>query len=266
MGAFGYADDIILMSPTKQSMENMLRIAKQFSLDCDITFNKDKTKLLVFSNVKDAIDVNQYVIFDEMKIMPSEKELHLGNIVGKNDEKEMVVKGISDFYKKFNYMYVRFNICGTKVKYKLFKSLCMSLYGMVLWELSGTCIYSFYCAWRKCIRKLFNLPYRTRSHLLPYICNDDNNKIQVYKRFQKFSDSIINSNNICVSMCAKLSECGSQSTVSDNMVEIKNYNFNVDKNVEYACIGQLICDIIDNEVNLSQDEKLNILQHVCTDE
>ena len=46
MGAFAYADDIILLAPTKQSMHGMLKLANMFSKEYDIKFNELKSKLI----------------------------------------------------------------------------------------------------------------------------------------------------------------------------------------------------------------------------
>ena len=49
MGAFAYADDIILLAPTKQSMHDMLKLANMFSKDYYIKFYELKSKLIVFN-------------------------------------------------------------------------------------------------------------------------------------------------------------------------------------------------------------------------
>ena len=48
MGAFGYADDTILLAPCKKSLCVLLNICKQFSLVFQVNFNSSKTKLIVF--------------------------------------------------------------------------------------------------------------------------------------------------------------------------------------------------------------------------
>ena len=50
MGAFRYADDIILLAPCKKSICVLLDLCKQFSLDFQVNFNSSKSKLIVFFN------------------------------------------------------------------------------------------------------------------------------------------------------------------------------------------------------------------------
>ena len=52
-GAFGYADDIALISPSIYSLKKMIRICESYAAKYYITFNPSKSKLLCF-NVKSS--------------------------------------------------------------------------------------------------------------------------------------------------------------------------------------------------------------------
>ena len=49
--AFGYADDIALISPTIYSLKNMLKVCESFAIDYHITFNTIKSKLILHMQV-----------------------------------------------------------------------------------------------------------------------------------------------------------------------------------------------------------------------
>ena len=51
-----YADDAVLLSPTVDALENMLKICERYSVDFSIKFNNYKYKLFVFS--KNSTDDN----------------------------------------------------------------------------------------------------------------------------------------------------------------------------------------------------------------
>ena len=93
----------------------------------------------------------------------------------------------------------------------------MSLYGCVLWDFNCKQIQHFYIAWRKSIRYLLCLPYRTHSVLLPLICDDYPVHIQLCKRFVKFSKNILNHSNTIISLCGKLAILGSNSSVCSSL-------------------------------------------------
>ena len=67
-----------------------------------------------------------------------------------------------------------------EIKYKLFKTYSMPLYGCVLWDHSSQCMEKLYVTWRKCVRKILNVPYNAHSVLLSIICNDLNIDCQLY--------------------------------------------------------------------------------------
>ena len=101
--------------------------------------------------------------------------------------------------------------------YKLFKSFCMSLYGSVLWDFTSKVMDRFYTAWRKSIRYIIRLPYRTHSVLLALIVDDLPVNVQLYKRFMKFIRNVVNHENKVIALCSKLAIHGSNSSVCKNI-------------------------------------------------
>ena len=75
-GAFGYADDIILLAPSKSALNRMLDIANDYAVSHDIIFNASKCKYLVFGdNLSQAYSIK----FNNVIISASTWEKHLGN-------------------------------------------------------------------------------------------------------------------------------------------------------------------------------------------
>ena len=64
-----------------------------------------------------------------------------------------------------------FGKLSSPVKAWLFHSYCTSYYGCVLWDLSYSAVDDFCIAWRKGIRRIFNLPHQTHGDLLPLLCD-----------------------------------------------------------------------------------------------
>ena len=48
VGAFGYADDLILLSPSLTGLMNMIKICEDYACEHDILFNGKKSKYLIF--------------------------------------------------------------------------------------------------------------------------------------------------------------------------------------------------------------------------
>ena len=105
----------------------------------------------------------------------------------------------------------------------------MPLYGSQLWDLDCKYVNRFYVAWRKAIRKLFNVPYTTHCSLLPLLCDDFNVNIQIKRRTISFLNSLSNSKNSLLKMCYNMSIFGIQSSLS-NSISLLSYHFRTERN------------------------------------
>ena len=137
-------------------------------------------------------------------------EQHLGNWFGPGLLDEHFKAAINaDMCNRT--MLATFRKCNYTVKYKLFKSFCTAMYGSSLWDLSDKKVECVYTAWRKCLRRLLDVPPTTHCDLLPIICDDKSFDLQIHKRFLGFFEKAVSSTNSCVSLCAKLALNGSRS-------------------------------------------------------
>ena len=91
------------------------------------------------------------------------------------------------------------------VKTRLFHSYCTSYYGCVLWDLSCSAVDDFCIAWKKNIRRIFNLPYQTRSYLLPLLCDCLPVYDELCLRFVNFVHSCMAHQSHLVSFIARYS-------------------------------------------------------------
>jgi hypothetical protein len=115
-----------------------------------------------------------------------------------------------------------FKFSPVDVLYRLFKTYCMPLYGCQLLDLADPSTDRLFVTWRKCIRSILRLPYRTHSNLLPYICDDCSAHNQICSRFIKFFRSLTLSNNTLISTCSMLALQGSTSRVSNSLSYISH--------------------------------------------
>ena len=122
-----------------------------------------------------------------------------------------------ELFTNLNHILAVFGNSTYKVKYRLFKSFCMPLYGCVLWDYTCKDIERNFISWKKCIRKLLFLPQRTHCNLLPLLVDDIPVESQLYKRVLKFVAGLIDSNNIYSNLCVKLALNGSGSKMCKNI-------------------------------------------------
>jgi hypothetical protein len=221
-GAFAYADDVILLAPTKTSLYKMIDIANAYSKEFDITFNPGKTKYLIYNN-QNAGQGNIKFGNKILQDLPHAK--HLGNVIGPEVKDGNIKKCIIDLLVRTNVTLAQFKQASSMARYKLFKSFCMSVYGSSLWDFSEKMVESFYVAWRKCVRKVWRLPPRTHNSLLSLICEDEPIDVQLHRRFFKFFRCAMKSCNYNVSICARLVVEGSRSATCNSLNFIcRKYN------------------------------------------
>ena len=91
-GAFGYADDVTLLAPTRQGLQVMLDICEEFSSSHSMLFSTDpvpaksKTKCLFFSRKRSSEQVmNVTLNGDTLPWVTTAK--HLGNQLSSKDDK-----------------------------------------------------------------------------------------------------------------------------------------------------------------------------------
>ena len=284
-GVFGYADDIILLSPSVHSLNSMYKVCKEFGLKYDIIFNPQKSKVMVFGK-----DIEGLCI-DNNYVKCSQNEKHVGHLIGPQLSNKDITCKSNELMMNTNHIMSVFGNASLEVKYQLFKSFCMPLYGSVLWDYSRSGVDSFFVTWRKCIRRLLNIPYNTHNHLLPLICNDLPVECQLYKRIFKFVLSLSRSENIYNNLSLNLALNGSGSRmcnslnylchkyclVKSNFTSIRLYAFvkkmrqtcnrSVDNNsVLYANVARDMLFFINaKQFNFfSHNEILDILKFVCT--
>ena len=194
VGALAYADDVTLLGPTLTSIKLMLNVVKTFGARYDVMFNASKTKLTKFGNRNDIS--KEFVEFNDNCIRCESSACHLGNNIGFNMERDNLSKSINEFVSKITRIKASFSYADTDVLYKLLKSYCMPLYGCALWDFSKKYVSRFFITWRKSVRYLLNLPYKTHSRLLSRIVGDKAIEAQLHCRFVKYLVSLHESDNV----------------------------------------------------------------------
>ena len=215
-GALAYADDIILLAPTRQAVQCMLDICDRFGEEFNVIFNPDKSKRIIFSNSPPPTNVAD-VVLSGKHIPVVKTDIHLGNPIGSSICDFQINRMVNDLNWRTNVLLYQFKHVFHKTKYFLFNKLCLSLYGSPLLNMCSKSADRLYVTWRKCVRRVLNLPSRTHSNYIPTICDDVSLSIKIQRRFLKFIYSIISSDNDLIRMCANIVVNGSSSNVCCNL-------------------------------------------------
>ena len=188
---------------------------------------------------------------------------------------------LNDIYVKTNILKCNFYNVDTASKIQLFKSHCMSLYGCELWSLHDPFINKLEISWKKSIRSLLNLPYRTRSVLLPYIIESLPLFSVIENRQFNFLARGLNHSNDFINFIFKNSIMSNTSFVTRNVNKIiskhklsyydiftdRKFRFSIDNFNDYWRINMIKEILYIRDFNLydflNSHEIGNLLHYIC---
>ena len=277
-GALAYADDVLLLCPSISALKILLSICEIYSNDYNFIFNAGKSRFLSFGDkCVDNIDLS----LQGNSIPYTSSESHLGHLIGSDPDilARSVKQTSCDMYSKLNLLLRQFNMADCDVIYFLFKSYCVSAYGSQLWDFESAKVKDFFTSWRKCVRRIYNLPCRTHSCLLSSICCDRNIDVQLHNRCLNFVSTALHSKNVCVSLLCKIALSGSRSAVC-NSINYICHQYSVTKYhlLEKQCTRHLVepvisigakrnAECIRDFINLRSSEQCddidNIIEFLC---
>jgi hypothetical protein len=174
VGALAYADDLVLLAPSANAMRRMLRICEDYAVQFNVVFNGSKSKCLICPPTGTSKHVTQ-TCFPSFSIGTQSIEYvakwpHLGHIITSEciDTDDILAAKVR-LIGQINKVLYNFRKVDCQTKTRLVKAYCTSFYGAELWDLSQNNIESICTAWRKGIRRIWQLPNTTHSALIPYL-------------------------------------------------------------------------------------------------
>ena len=284
--AFMYADDIIILSPTLSAMSKLVLICEGYAKEYFLIFNLDKCYLLIFSDNTHYIINNINIRINGVLVKTVDTERHLGNNLSTKRNIFEFKDVIVDMKARTNSIINNFSNISFNSKIMLFNSQCLSLYGAQLWNLRDPDIDVLGVTWRKCVRYLLGLPYRTSSYILPLLMKTLNIKDIIMERQLNFYVNMYNHSSVFINGYIKNSLLSQSSYSVSNINAIAN-RYDIAHNeifhLKKASIKRLIqrqqpaedwrCNVIrevlhclDGQMHtcLGKEELKDVLTDVCT--
>ncbi len=202
-GALAYADDVTLLCPTIDGLRSMLKTLEEFGEEYKMKINANKTKCILFTKRKVANMPTLTVAGQEIQWVNSFR--HLGATVSAdlNDTVDIEQKR-NHFIRQANYVNHAFGVSPAWVKSRLIQTYATSLYGSQAWKLDNLALDRMRTAWNIVQRRVWRLPWRAHSVLLPAVSTQSNLLQQIYKRTKTFIRHMEMSKNRLVAKVANL--------------------------------------------------------------
>ena len=180
---------LVLCHPVSKALQNMIQHAEDYSKCYWITFNGAKCQLLNFTAKKTKDNPPVTVHIGAETVACKSSAVHLGHQVYSDPTQDDQDNIIKSFNRQFNMFRAKFQWVPPGVKIKLFTSYCCSFYGIQLCDLGS--LQRFHVTYRKSIRLLLGLPYRTHCRLIPLIMKTLCSVHMCRKRFVKYAHACL---------------------------------------------------------------------------
>ena len=191
-GAYGYADDIALISPSIYGLKKMISVCELYASNYHITFNPIKTKMICFSVSPENVPPI-YVNGKSTSIVNN--DIHLGNYISSDVHDRNMMKNVCDLYQRSNSVLADFYVCDSETLDSIHMSFCLHMYGCELWNLSNGNSDKYKIAWRKIKRRIWKLPPLAHNTIVHSLTSDFN--VLLENRILKFIHNALNHNSVC---------------------------------------------------------------------
>ena len=208
IGALGYADDVTLLSPSRQGLQIMLTVCEQWAKKHSMQFSTDpipsksKSKCLFFSRNRSVNKVENLVL-NGNKLPWVSSAKHLGNHLSTKIDFSFAIPDMSSdlrskrgiFFNKVHELIQQFGQLDPKLIVKLLSVYGTSLYGSSLWKLNSEDFNKLCRSWNTAMKIIWNLPHNTHTRLLESLSPVSHLKSVLAGRYIGFVQSLSATSN-----------------------------------------------------------------------
>ena len=197
LGAFGYADDVILLSPSRESLQLMLNICEEFATEHSMQFSTDpvpaksKTKCLHFTKRNREV---KPLILNDNDLPWVERASHLGNtLTTKITQNPLGMDTSSDllqkraiFFQKVHELKQAYGFYNPDIILEIINIFGCSFYGSPLWTLNSEEHKKLNRSWNTVIKMVWDLPFATHKRFLESLTNIPHIQSMLHGRYVGF--------------------------------------------------------------------------------
>ena len=213
LGAFGYADDVILLAPSRQALQIMLTICEDFASTHSMQFSTDpnpsksKTKCMLFSRDTTADQVMNVKLNGDM--LPwVDTAKHLGNHLSSRlnfscfspETKTDLLQKRAIFFDRVHQVHQQFGQYHPKLVLNLISIYSTALYGSNLWQICSEEHFKLNRSWNTAVKIVWDLPHPTHKRFLESICPVPHLESVLTGRYVSFVQSLVKSDKSLLRM------------------------------------------------------------------
>ena len=264
-GGHGYADDLLLLCPSRAGLQEMVDIAAKYAKEHKIQFSTDpkpeksKTKGMVFS--RKPLDFKPAPIFLSGNALPWVEEAKYlgGKLTGIVDgfQQDVRIKR-ARFIERNCELNQEFYLAHPEIKCKLNHIYNSSFPGSILWDLTAKNTMQIINSWSVSVRHMWDLPVNSHRDFIESL-GGTHAKVMLVCRYVNFVQSVQKSSKKAVLFL--FNRCRN----NVNTVTGKNINY-IEKETRSSILTIKSSDIKKNykfcEMKVEDDWKVNIVKEI----
>ena len=263
VGVIVYADDIVLLSPTIDGLQEMVSTCQQYAKSHNLSFSthdnpkKSKTKCMAFLKKKRTL---RNITLADKKLPWISSIKHLGTTI--TDDLNMnrdALEKRAQYVAKNNELMQEFHYAHPTTKVMVNNIFNTHFYGSPLWDLFSPSFVKLQKTWNVSHRIMFSLPRETHKYLIEPLSGQTHIVFSIWKRFIKFIRNITKSTKSVLRNIFRLVKFDCRSVTGRNlrnvMLSSKQDVYN-EADLKLDLTKMIYCKIPDNElwrVSLIQD-------------
>ena len=173
VGACGYADDLILMAPSRDVLQNMLNVCQSYAIEHNLEFSTDpvptksKSKCIYFCGRLSRVTYPDPLELAGKKLPWVLSADHLGHTLSQktNMEKDCQ-RARAKFIAKSTEVREALRFAQPLHVLRAIEVMCMDAYGSMLWNLESDKAEQFFRSWNTCVKLVYNVPLNTFTYLV----------------------------------------------------------------------------------------------------
>ena len=244
VGAFGYADDVTLLAPSREGLQIMLKICEDFAITHSMQFSTDpvpsksKSKCLFFSRSRSYAEIEE-VILNGNKLPWVTSAKHLGNLLSTKlnltffcpETKSDLLCKRAILFEKVHQVMQQFGYLEPELTVKLLSIYSTALYGSTLWQLNSAEHLQLNKSWNTAMKILWELPHATHTRFLESLSPVPHLESVLTGRYLGFANGLLSSSNSIIVLLFQSCQKNINSKTGQNIWYLLN-KFKVDSLVD----------------------------------
>ena len=229
MGASAYADDLVLVAPTRHAMQLMLGVCENYARCNNILFSTDpnpslsKTKCIFMVGKNINLVKPAPLTLNGRELPWVETANHLGHMLHQNGTMEYDAKiARAKLIDQSVETRQSFSFASPVEIIRALNIYCSSHYGSMLWDLGGEAASQYFNSWSTAVKLSWECPRNTRTYLLQHVlsCGGPSAKVDIMARYSRFFRSLCQSPSKEVAILANLIGRDKRSVTGRNVSQI----------------------------------------------